>query len=472
MKRCDLLITGGYVVDPVNGREAVADVAVDRGRIAAVGRDLDVNPDRVLDARDCFVFPGLIDTHVHASFEFNGKLAHKMLARAGVTTALEVAGPVEEVLHDAAKHGAGIHLACLNRLKPGERIPSNNPSLDEIRQAIDASLQAGAIGVKILGGHFPLTPEATAKVIRAANERGVYVAYHCRTTESGSNLIGLREAIELAESYRLHLPHINSFCRGTVNDPVSEALEAIALLQQAPQIFSESYLAEINGSFGNCENGVPISGMTRASLRMIGYPETEEGLKQAICDGLVQVHWTVGDDTVLATGPEAAAAWQAAGTNMGVSFAVNDPKSRLLLALSKDEQGRFAVDALATDGGGIPRNVMVSSGLALVRMGMWTLKDFVVKTAATPANVLGLASKGHLGEGADADIAIVNQETHRVRTTISRGEIIMHDGVVFGSGTYFYTTEEGVDAVARAGCTPLVLDVTEAGFYTGAGLKA
>ncbi|MGH2957712.1 MAG: dihydroorotase [Solirubrobacterales bacterium] len=60
----DLAIRGGTVVGP-NRREPL-DVYVDGGRITAVeaaGSELDA--DRVVDARECFVLPGMIDTHVH-----------------------------------------------------------------------------------------------------------------------------------------------------------------------------------------------------------------------------------------------------------------------------------------------------------------------------------------------------------------------------------------------------------------------
>ena len=35
-----LILTGGRVIDPANGRDEVADVAFKDGKVAAVGRDL------------------------------------------------------------------------------------------------------------------------------------------------------------------------------------------------------------------------------------------------------------------------------------------------------------------------------------------------------------------------------------------------------------------------------------------------
>jgi dihydroorotase len=61
-----LLLKGGRVVDPANGRDGMLDVLIDKGAIARVGRDLPVDGAEVLEvARGYIVCPGLIDIHVH-----------------------------------------------------------------------------------------------------------------------------------------------------------------------------------------------------------------------------------------------------------------------------------------------------------------------------------------------------------------------------------------------------------------------
>ena len=59
----DLVVAGGHVLCPATGVDAVADVAIDDGRIAAVGDGL-AGRERV-DAAGLLVVPGLIDLHVH-----------------------------------------------------------------------------------------------------------------------------------------------------------------------------------------------------------------------------------------------------------------------------------------------------------------------------------------------------------------------------------------------------------------------
>ena len=49
------------------------------------------------------------------------------------------------------------------------------------------------IGIKILGGYHPFTPEITAEIISTCNDQRAYIAIHVGTRESGSHLGGLRD---------------------------------------------------------------------------------------------------------------------------------------------------------------------------------------------------------------------------------------------------------------------------------------
>ena len=60
-----LLIRGGRVIDPANGRDEIADVFVQDGKIHEIGTQLKVEADDVLDANGLVVTPGLVDLHVH-----------------------------------------------------------------------------------------------------------------------------------------------------------------------------------------------------------------------------------------------------------------------------------------------------------------------------------------------------------------------------------------------------------------------
>jgi dihydroorotase len=62
----DFLIKGGRVVDPRNALDAVRDVAIKDGKIAAVSAEIPASRAmKAVDARGLVVTPGLIDLHVH-----------------------------------------------------------------------------------------------------------------------------------------------------------------------------------------------------------------------------------------------------------------------------------------------------------------------------------------------------------------------------------------------------------------------
>jgi dihydroorotase len=65
-QRFDLLLTGGRVIDPRHAVDAVCDVAIHAGRIAAVAPSLDrAAAGAVRDVSGLIVAPGLIDIHTH-----------------------------------------------------------------------------------------------------------------------------------------------------------------------------------------------------------------------------------------------------------------------------------------------------------------------------------------------------------------------------------------------------------------------
>ena len=67
--RFDLLIRNGHVIDAANGINGVMDVAVAAGKVAHVGANIDPSlARRVADAGGLFVVPGLIDIHAHVFF--------------------------------------------------------------------------------------------------------------------------------------------------------------------------------------------------------------------------------------------------------------------------------------------------------------------------------------------------------------------------------------------------------------------
>ncbi len=61
-----LILKGGRIIDPANGRDGTFDIAIEDGRISRVGKDLPVGEAEVFEiSSDWIVVPGLIDMHVH-----------------------------------------------------------------------------------------------------------------------------------------------------------------------------------------------------------------------------------------------------------------------------------------------------------------------------------------------------------------------------------------------------------------------
>lgn len=213
--RYDIVLKNGTVADFATDQEAIMDVGIKDGKIIELNADINPSLARdVFDVRGQYVVPGIIDIHTHFSNWIGGRYGHKMLAQAGITTALDMAGPVDGVWDLARDYGAGLNIASIEYVRPEHTVQTINPGADELQSLLDRCLSQGALGLKLLGGHYPLDPDATARAIEVVNQNRAYVAFHCGTSKTGSNINGFLEAIALANGNALHIAHINSYTRG------------------------------------------------------------------------------------------------------------------------------------------------------------------------------------------------------------------------------------------------------------------
>lgn len=393
----DLLVRGARVVDPSRDFDEIADVAIAGDRIAEVAGTIDpARAVRTVDGTGRVLLPGLVDSHVHIE-DLTGpgrpSSAHRALAVAGVTTAVDLANFRSVVDHWHAS-SAGLTVFGVQTLPAY----TGHVTRKTVAGDVDDALAMGAIGVKLLGGHYPSTPDASAMAIAETAARRCHVAFHAGTTEHGSDLAGMREAVELAGDNGLHLAHTNAYLRGAVADVRDENTAALDLLRAHPNVISESHLAPLNACFGALVDGEFEDHVTRNCLRLRGYDVDATGLRAAFLDGYAHLHLDRSGATT--TGEDAYARWREDHTAL-LSFAVNMRLTAFQQACARttsggdltfEGPGEFVVDAISSDGG-TWRNVILEQGLLLVGLGALSWLEFAHKTSLSPAAFFGLAGR-------------------------------------------------------------------------------
>ena len=230
----EIVLQGGRVMDPETGLDAVRNVGISGGRIAAVSQE-PLRGSTVLDAAGLVVAPGFIDLHSHGQDPEN----YRLKALDGVTTALELEIGVADVARFLAerKGRALVHFGAtashpFSRVKafgaqiqPGAIVPQTGPAtetaaspeqLARVKELVRQGLDAGALGI---GMGIAYTPGATRfeviETFRLAAERRVPVFTHVRSTgriEPGSSVEAISEVIAAAAvtGASLHIVHMNS----------------------------------------------------------------------------------------------------------------------------------------------------------------------------------------------------------------------------------------------------------------------
>ena len=128
MASYDLVITGGRVIDPETNLDAIRNVGIKGGKIAAVTEKA-IEGKETIDASGHVVAPGFIDMHFHnVGYPFGVKLA----LRDGVTTPLELelgVYPVDEWYASQEGKSQSNYGASVTSIGIRERL--HNPSFKE-----------------------------------------------------------------------------------------------------------------------------------------------------------------------------------------------------------------------------------------------------------------------------------------------------------------------------------------------------
>lgn len=200
----ELLIKGGTVVTATESFPA--DVAVDGGKIVAIGRDLAVNVEKVVDATGKLVLPGALDAHTHMAMPFGGTVsADSYLAgtRAavcgGVTTIFDypvqhkgetilgLIGSKKDVLEKEACCDYAFH-CCITDLNDGE-------ILDEMEQAVEEGITSFKCFLVYKKEGMMVDDGMLARLLLRAKELGAMINVHAENPD----LIDLRTEQYLKE---------------------------------------------------------------------------------------------------------------------------------------------------------------------------------------------------------------------------------------------------------------------------------
>jgi N-acyl-D-aspartate/D-glutamate deacylase len=241
--RYDLVIHGGRVIDPETNLDAVRDVGITGGRIAAVSTGT-LQGSRVIDAAGLVVAPGFIDLHQHQ----HDSAGYILKALDGVTTALEMETGVPDYAaflaaragktlinygatasQEAARVVAWGDTLTVSVMGPAAAIddPASSPATDDpptpaqlerLLAFLTAQLDAGALGI---GMGLEYTPGATRleviRMFQLAARRGLPVFVHIRSAgrlDPGSSIESVSEMIAASaiSGAPVHIVHVNSSC--------------------------------------------------------------------------------------------------------------------------------------------------------------------------------------------------------------------------------------------------------------------
>lgn len=388
------LVRGGRVVDPSTGLDGLFDILLSGGKIAAVGARLDAVPGRTIDVTGLVVVPGLIDMHVHLrepGYEAKETIATgaRAAARGGFTTvcAMPNTKPVndsravtERILAEAGRNAVVnvLPIAAVTRGSRGE----------ELVDMADLSA-SGAVAFSDDG-----LPVMNSRVMRqalaAAASSGGLVIDHCedRALAHGGSmheglvaarlgLAGIPSAAEeimiardiiLAEALktRVHIAHLST--AGGVRS-VGEAR------RRGVQVSAEAtphHLLLTDAALGSRDTNFKMNPPLRAESDVAA-------LVEAVRTGVVDV---IATDHAPHTAEE---------------------KNR------EFDKAPFGIVGLET---AVPLILD-----RFVRPNVISLGRFVELLSANPARLLGLAGKGRIAVGADADLTILDLG---LRTTVDK----------------------------------------------------
>ncbi|MFZ2007855.1 MAG: amidohydrolase/deacetylase family metallohydrolase [Stellaceae bacterium] len=195
-----LILTGGRIIDPANGRDEIADIAFKDGKVAEIGRNLTYAGAKTVDVAGKIVTPGLIDLHTHVYWGGTslGVDAADIAKKSGTTTFVDAGSSGPGNFHGFRRH--------VIEPSPVRILPILNVSHAGIF-AFSTTVMVGECADLRL-----LEPRDCVRVVNANRDLIVGVKVRVgRTAGGNSGIAPLDIAIEVAEEVGLpvmaHLDH-------------------------------------------------------------------------------------------------------------------------------------------------------------------------------------------------------------------------------------------------------------------------
>jgi N-acyl-D-aspartate/D-glutamate deacylase len=225
----DVVILNGRVMDPESGLDALRNVGIEGGKVAAISTGL-LSGKSIIDATGLVVSPGFIDLHSHGQDAEN----YRIKAMDGVTTALEMEVGVWPVqAWYAARQGKALinygasvgHIpARIHEMHDSGTFLPRDKAVTEIatpaQQAailadLDEGMQQGALGLGMGLAYTPTTsPEEALDLFKVAAKwrRPVFVHVRSHGVHTPGIVDSLQEMISDAAitGASVHIVHINS----------------------------------------------------------------------------------------------------------------------------------------------------------------------------------------------------------------------------------------------------------------------
>jgi N-acyl-D-aspartate/D-glutamate deacylase len=412
----DLVLANGRVIDPETGLDAVRHVGIRDGVIEAIS-ETPLEGTEVIDVTDLVVAPGFIDLHAHGQ----DPTTHGILARDGVTTALELEGgvlPVAEWYEERAgnsriHYGAGVsHPGArfevledeadaedgLGAAEAWSHQTATDEDIEAIAAVIDGGLNEGAIGI---GFGIQYTPAATRdeiwRMYKVGEEHGVTGFAHIRfasMAEPGSSVEAVQEMIAIAATGpSVHICHLPSSGLGKVPILLKMIDDAQA---QGLDVTTEAYPYTASSSF-------------------IGAAILDPGWQENLGRDYGDIAWAKTGERL---------------TEESFNRYREDDPNGKIIAYVMDESDVVEAMAhpgvmIASDGGdlssgtGHPRGAGSHArvlGVYVRDQEALTLTDAIAKMTLLPAQrmeaaVPGMQQKGRIQVGADADIVVFDPDT-------------------------------------------------------------